>query len=97
MAINWTEVTTWTAFLQTANNNSGSYFWTLIMYAVFIIALLLMSAWGFEVAILGASFLGLILGLFLVYADLVAWTWLLTFVGLILIMFLYISWTSKKQ
>jgi hypothetical protein len=33
--------------------------------------------------------------LFLVYAGLVAWTWLLTFVGLILIMFLYIVWSKK--
>lgn len=97
MAVNWTNVTTWTGVLQTANTNSGSWFWTLIMYGLFIVALLLFSAYGFEVAILGASFIGLIFGLFLVYGDLVSWEWLLTFVGLILIEFLYIAWTSKKQ
>lgn len=96
MAVNWTNVTTWTDVLATANTNSGSWFWTLIMYAVFIVALLLFSAYGFEVALLTASFIGLILGLFLVYAGLVAWTWTLTFVGLILFMFLYIAWSSKK-
>jgi hypothetical protein len=95
MAVNWSNVTTWTEVLQTANTNSGSWFWTLILYGIWIVVLLLFSSWGFEVAMLGASFLALILGLFLVYAGLVAWTWLLTFVGLILIMFLYIVWSKK--
>ena len=95
MAVNWSNVTTWTEVLQTANTNSGSWFWTLILYGIWIVVLLLFSTWGFEVAMLGASFLALILGLFLVYAGLVAWTWLLTFVGLILIMFLYIVWSKK--
>ena len=96
MAINWSNVTAWGNILQTANTNSGSWFWTLIMYGVFIVTLLLFSTWSFEVAILGASFVGLIFGLFLVYGDLVAWQWLLTFIGLILFQFLYIAWTSKK-
>ena len=94
---NWSNVTDFMGMLQVANQNSGSWFWTLVMYGVFLVGLLLFSVFGFEVAILTSSFVGLILGLFLVYADLVAWRWLLTFVGLILIEFLYISWTSKKQ
>lgn len=93
---NWTNVTDWTGILQIANDNSGSWFWTLIMYGVFIIALLIFSAWGFETGLLVSAFIGLILGLFLVYAELVSWTWTLTFVGIILFMFLYIAWSSKK-
>ena len=96
MAVNWTNVTTWTDVLATANTNTGSWFWTLIMYSIFIVGLLIFSSWGFETALLSASFVALILGLFLVYAGLVAWTWTLTFVGIILFMFLYISWSSKK-
>lgn len=95
MAVNWTNVTTWTQILQTANTNSSSWFWTLILYGVWIVILLLFSTWGFEVAMLGASFIALIFGLFLVYAGLVTWTWLLTFVGIILIMFLYIVWSKR--
>ena len=94
--VNWTNVTSWGGTLQTANTNSGGWFWTLVMYGVWIVALLLFSAWGFEVALLASSFVGLVLGLFLVYAELVSWQWLLTFVGIILIEFLYITWTSKK-
>jgi len=97
MAVNWTNVTTWTGVLGTANTNTGSWFWTMIMYAVFIIALLIFSAWGFEVAILASSFIALIFGIFLVYSGLVAWNWTLTFVGLILFMFFYIAWSSKKN
>jgi len=96
MGVNWTNVITWTAVLQTANTNSGSWFWTLIMYAVFIVALLIFSAWGFETALLSSSFIALILGIFFVYAELVAWEWTLTFVGIILFMFMYIAWSSKK-
>ena len=95
MAVNWTNVSTWTQILQTANTNSSSWFWTLILYGVWAVILLLFSTWGFEVAMLGSAFIALIFGLFLVYAGLVAWTWLLTFVGIILIMFLYIVWSKK--
>jgi len=97
MAVNWTNVTTWNDMLVTANTNSESWFWTFIMYGVFIVCLLIFSTWGFEVGLLVASFIGLLLGIFLVYADLVAWTWTLTFVGIILFTFLYIAWSSKKQ
>ena len=95
--VNWTNITTWTGILQGANINSGSWFWTLIMYSLFIIWLLIFSGWGFEVALMSASFVALVFGLFLVYADLVAFRWVMTFVGIILFQFLYIAWTSKKN
>jgi hypothetical protein len=96
MAVNWTNVTTWTGILQTANTNSGSWFWTFILYGLFFIFLILFSGLGLESSVLISSFVALVIGLFLVYADLVAFQWILTFVGLILIMFMYIAWTSKK-
>lgn len=96
MAVNWSNVTNWNDALATANTNSGSWFWTLIMYGIFIVALLVFSLWGFEVALLTASFIALIFGIFLSYAGLTSWTWVLTFVGIILFEFLYIAWSSKK-
>lgn len=91
---NWTNVTSWTGILATANTNSGSWFWTLVLYGVFFVALLLMSGWGFEVALLASCFIGFIFGMFLAYVGLVAWAWVLVFVGLILIEILYIVWTK---
>lgn len=94
---NVTHIQNWTGILQTANTNTDTWFWTLILYGVWLVILLILSLFGFEVAILASSFLGLIFGLLLVYAKLVSWEWCLTFVGLILFMILYISWTAKKQ
>lgn len=96
MAINWTNVTTWTDILKTANTNSSGWFWVFILYGIFFIALLLMSSWGFETALLASSFIGFVLGLFFAYMGLIAWTWVLVFVGLILVMILYVVWTNDK-
>lgn len=96
MAINWSNVTTWTGILGTANTNTDGWFWLLINFGVFFLALLIISLWGFEVALLASSFLGLILGIFLAYIGLIAWGWVLVFVGLILISILYIVWTTDK-
>lgn len=96
MAINWTNVTTWTGALATANTNTGGWFWVLINFGVFFLALLIISLWGFEVALLASSFIGLILGILLAYIGLIAWGWVLVFVGLILISILYIIWTTDK-
>lgn len=95
-SINWSNVTDLSQLPQEANNASGGSFWVGMLYMLWIIAMLLMVAWGFEVAIIVSSFLALVLGLMLVYAGLIAWEWCLTFVGIILFMFLYVIWSSKK-
>jgi hypothetical protein len=56
-----------------------------------------MLAYGFEVALITSSFVALIIGLLLTYADLVAWKWIITFVGILIIMFLYVIWTNPKK
>lgn len=94
--INWTNVTTWDGMLAGANTNTGSWFWTILLYGLWVIFLIMFSTFGFEVTILISSFLAFIVGLFLVYAELVYIGWVLTFVGLILIMFLYITWSKKS-
>lgn len=96
MAINWSDVNNWTAVMQTANTNTGGWFWVLINFGVFFLALLIISLWGFEVALLASSFIGLVFALILAYAGLIAWAWVLVFLGLILIMILYIVWTLDK-
>jgi len=96
-SINWSNVTTWQGVLQGANTNTEGYFWMLILWGVWIIALIITSVFGLEVALLTASFIALIFGLFLVYASLMAWGWLLSFIGIILIVILYISWSSNKR
>jgi len=96
-SVNWTNVTDWQGVLQGANTNTDGYFWMMILWGVWIVTLIISSVFGFEAGLLLASFIGLIFGLFLVYAGLVAWPWLLSFVGILLIVILYISWSGKKE
>lgn len=95
--VNWSNFTDFGDLPKLANEASGGSFWVGMFYMIWIIAILLMIGYGFEVAILVASFGALILGLVLVYADLMAFTWLLPIISLMLIMFLYIMWSSKKS
>jgi len=96
-SVNWSNVTDLAQLPAQANNVSGGSFWTGMLYMMWIILIFMMIGYGFEVAIITASFLALILGIMLVYSGLVAWQWVLTFVGVLLSMFLYIMWSSSKR
>lgn len=93
--VNWTNITDFSQ-IPAAANESGSGFWTGMLYMCWIILLLMLTAYGFEVAIIASSFVALIVGLLLVYAGLVSWTYVLSFIGILLFMFLYIIWSGKK-
>jgi len=95
--INWTNVTDFGDIPALANTATGGSFWVGILFMMWLILMILMSFFGFEVAIVTASFLALIMGLVLVYAGLVAWAWLMVFVGILLFMFLYIIWSTQKN
>lgn len=96
-SINWTEVTNWGELLQVANTNTEGYFWLMILWGVWIITLILTSVFGLYPALMLASFIGMIFGMFLVYAELVAWPWVLTYLSTIVIAILMISWTANKR
>lgn len=96
-AINWTNITDFDQIPGAANTASNGSFWVGMLYMIWIILLLVLIPFGFEASILAASFIALILGILLVYSELVAWYWALTFVGMILAMFLYIIWSSPKK
>lgn len=95
--VNWSNITTWQGVLQGANTNTSGYFWLMILWAVWIVSLIITSPFGLYPALLTASMLGIIFGLFLSYAELVAWPWILTYLATILIVILLISWTSDKK
>lgn len=95
-SINWSNVTDFGQIPQEANNASGGSFWVGVFFMLWVILILLFIGFGFEVAMVVASFLMIVIGLLLVYADLLALQHLLTVVGVLLFMFLYIIWSSKK-
>ena len=96
MAINWSNVTDLGDLPQQANIATGGGFWVNMLYMCWVVLLLIFSKFGFEAGMLLSSFLCLILSLLLVYAGLIAWVWCLTFVGIILAMFLYIIFNNRK-
>ncbi len=94
--VNWTNVTQPSQILNLPNENTGGNFWVSIVFMLWVVLIILFSALGFEIAFLGASFLMLMLSVFLVYAGLMSWTWCLFFFGAILFMFFYIIWSGSK-
>jgi len=97
MAINWSNVTNFGQIPSLANDASNGTFWAGMLYMCWIIMILIMIGYGFEVALLVSSFIGLIIALLLVYSGLIAWYHIVTFVGIILFMFLYIIWSGSKK
>jgi hypothetical protein len=95
--VNWSNVTSMDQLPATANSVSGGAFWTSILYMVWVIVLLVSMTWGFEIALIASSFICLVLGIFLVYAGLVAWQWCMTFAAILLFTFLYITWTTRQH
>lgn len=95
-SINWSNVTDFGQITAEANNVTGGSFWASMFYMLWIILILISIAFGFEVGMLVASFIMFVLGILMVYAGLMSWTLLLPMPALILIIFLYIIYTSKK-
>lgn len=96
-SVNWTNITDFGDFPSWANTTTDGMFWTGILYMLWIIALLIMLPFGFEVALLSGSFLALMLGILLYYSGLVSWINMIVFIGIILFMFLYIRWSGGSK
>lgn len=94
--INWTNITDFGQIPQVANTATAGGFWTSVLFMIWVVLLLILSPFGFEAGLLTSAFLCLILGVLLAYAHLVAWTYVLVFVGIILFMILYIIWNTTK-
>jgi len=95
--VNWTKITTPDQLLGIANDNTGGSFWTVATYLVWVVMLMGLLPFGFEVALITASFATLVIAILLVYAGLIAWEAMLFFVGVLLFYVIYIIWSDKKD
>jgi hypothetical protein len=93
--INWSNFTDFGQLPLMANTASDGTFWVGMLYMTWIILLLVMIEWGFEVALLSSAFVSMIIGFLLVYAGLMSWSMELPFIGMILVMFIYIFWSRR--
>jgi len=82
--------------LAIPNATTGGFFWIGMLFMMWGIIVMTLLNFGFEAAMLTASFVILIAGLFLVYLELVSWTWLMTFLGIILFMIFYMVWQKNR-
>ena len=95
--VNWSAVTSASDLLALPNQNTGGGFWLGMLFMVFFILILLFANFGVEIAIVTSAFICLIMGIFLVYMNLMAWSYCLIFAGIIALAILYIMWTKKAE
>lgn len=92
----WSNVTTPEEFLKMPNTSTSGWFWTGIDIMIFLVLLITMAGvFNWEVAILGAGFIGIIMSLLLAYLHLVSFWVVGWFVGLVIIMMIYIIWSNR--
>jgi len=93
---NWSGVDTPGEFLAMPNTATGGYFWAGMDLMVFLVIFItLAGGFGWEAGLLSASFVGLLMTIFLVYLDLVSFWILGVFVALLLLMFIYVIWSNR--
>jgi len=92
---NWTAITTFEDLLLEANRTTP--FWTAMLYMIWIVLMITFLPFGITPAILSSSFLAIVLGLFLSYAGLMPFKWLLTFIGVIIATIIYEALFAKKE
>lgn len=95
-AINWTNITDWSQIPATANTATNGNFWPAMLFLVWIVVFIFLIYWGWEIALLVSSFGIFVIGLLFVYAGLVSWAFVVTFFGIILFLFLYIGYMTRK-
>ncbi len=92
---NWSSLQTFNAMLQAPNTYAP--FWTGIMYMIWIILIVTFLPYGTSIAIIAGSFIAFLLGIFLVYMNLVGWKYLLAMVGMIILMIIWDAIFTKKD
>jgi hypothetical protein len=96
--INWTNVTDFSELPRLANESTGgNYFWTGMLYMMWIVLLFLMSNFGWETALIVSAFLGLILGVMGLYLGLISYAHTIVFAGIILLMIIYILVRNRRE
>jgi len=96
MANNFSAVNNLTGFMNIANENTGGYFWMGILFTFMCVIFMSLIGFGVEIALLAASFVGLLAGILLVYMGLVSVTWLFMIVGILIGTLLWIIYGKRE-
>ncbi len=95
--LNWTNVTDFQGILV-AGNSSNSFFWTAMYFMMLVIILAsLVILQGFQVGVMVTGFIGILMGMLLVYMGLMGLQWLLMVVGIELLIIFWIYYSSNRD
>ena len=95
--INWSAINTPIQILQ-AVNTSASWAWTGINWLVFLVVMITSMNFGFEVSLVLASFIGLLMSLFLIFIGLATFSWTTgVFIAGVILGILFIIGSSNRQ
>ena len=95
-ATNWSSISTFEGMLSQGNLNSP--FWTMMLFMIWAVLIITFMPFGTTIALLAGSFLGGLIGIFLVYMGLVAWKWVLgMFALMIAIIIIETLWQRKEN
>jgi len=97
VGVDFSTVTNATGLLQSANTQTGGYFWFGMLFMLWIVLILAGLSFGFEISIISASFIMLIVSMLLAYGHLLAWSHVIFFLMVIMSMTIYIYYTSRNQ
>lgn len=96
--VNWSNITNMGELMAIPNANTGGWFWVAMQMMVWFVMLILFINFGLESAALTASFISLILGIFLLYLGLATAKWAVLWpIAVILMVIIYISWSSRSD
>lgn len=94
--VDWSNVTDAASFLGLANDTTGGWFWVNMLAMIWIVLGISLLAFGFYPALLGSSFAILVIGILFVYMGLIGWTWIAAIVGLMVLVFFWIGYSSSR-
>jgi len=96
-AINWSNVSSISDFLSTANTNSGGMFWVTMLFTFSLIMFLALINFGVEAALLSTLFVGFILSLLLYNIGLVGFMFVGIYIGGLLFAIIFLIFNSNRN
>jgi hypothetical protein len=95
ISTNWTAIETFEDMLTSANTYAP--FWTMMLFMIWAVLIITFMPFGTTIALLAGSFVGGLIGIFLVYMGLVAWKWVLGMFALVIAILIFETLFAKKE
>lgn len=95
--VNWSKMDNFQDFINNANQSAGNFLFAGIDIMVFFVMFISLSViYGWEAAIISSGFVGIILSLLFAYMGVLNYTFAGIFVGIIVVMMMYVAWSKKE-